>query len=1140
MTRLPKGSRVIAAVVSAALALSLSSAAFAASGDAADLDGFTTFVFDGDTVTVIEGSDSNYEVVVYDDTDTESDADTATDSNGNTVYSLPDGSGGELLVSIKKAGGSYVFQGEGSGGIAVKKEATGDAALYLNGLTLTSSFTSVITVKKDSSAACTIYAVEDTVNTLTDNAYNNDANYTDNAAAENAVMKFKDGSDVTITGGGTIEINANGKNGIKANNVLTISGDVILRIDAAQDAINCESSLTITGGQFTLNAGDDAIHADYTLNLGSSGGADSDITVNIASCEEGLEGATVNIYSGTYSIYSTDDSINAANSDLTDYSYEMNIYGGSIYAASAAGDCLDSNGDITISGGTVVALGALDNTEETNNALDCDGTLTITGGTVLAVGMQEMSAVPASGSQAYVTWTAEGTSTAVAAGSASSSSGQNGAGGFAAAATAAEDFGSVPNMGDGGTPPDMNDNNEGGTGDFGTSAPDASAGFISNGDMLTILDSENNVLLSVTAAWDSEATYSVDYALFSSPDVEANSAYTLTLNNEEMNEGGSSESESYSLTFDSTAWQYNSSAGVYYQTGVVYCSDPYDTTYESMGIFVPAAYMNMTANGDGTYTFVSFTETAVGDYTAATAPIVIPVNTAGYSAQAAPSGFSSGMTTYTGEGIIYLYAGCRGRDTANGGAPWGVTDLKAAIRYYRVNSSVLPGDTDCFFTFGHSGGGAQSAVVSASGDSELYYPYLYAIGAAGVEYDADTNTYSSTVSDATCGAMCWCPITSLDYADAAYEWLMGQYASTGTRADGKWTAELSDDLAEAFAEYINSLTLKDEDGSALTLTQSSDGIYLSGTYYEYLLVQIEYSLNDFIDAYTDESGNFSYSASSSGGPGGAASTAYSAVSSYLLSLDENYGTSGAWISYDAEADWYSISSVEDFILYGSKQASKDVGAFDDLSMSQAENYVFGSGSGAAAHFDSLMASLLAENYAAYAAADSTVSESDILAYAEAYQEDYDSYTADSLLGYSSQYRQNMYNPMYYLCQDYDGYGDSSPAAHWRINTGITQSDTSLTVEMNLYLSLLEDIDDGTVESVDFAMLWAQGHTTAERAGADSDECFIAWISECLTAPAADEDDGSSSSSGSTDSSDGTVSSDSTDSTDSSDSADSTD
>ena len=29
--------------------------------------------------------------------------------------------------------------------------------------------------------------------------------------------------------------------------------------------------------------------------------------------------------------------------------------------------------------------------------------------------------------------------------------------------------------------------------------------------------------------------------------------------------------------------------------------------------------------------------------------------------------------------------------------------------------------------------------------------------------------------------MAWCPITSLDQADAAYEWQMGQYGNEGNR-----------------------------------------------------------------------------------------------------------------------------------------------------------------------------------------------------------------------------------------------------------------------------------------------------------------------------------------------------------------------
>ena len=52
------------------------------------------------------------------------------------------------------------------------------------------------------------------------------------------------------------------------------------------------------------------------------------------------------------------------------------------------------------------------------------------------------------------------------------------------------------------------------------------------------------------------------------------------------------------------------------------------------------------------------------------------------------------------------------------------------------------------------------------------------------------------------------------------------------------------------------------------------------------------------------------------------------------------------------------------------------------------------------------------------------------------------------------YRLNMYNPMYYINNQYDGYKKSDVANYFRINTGIFQSDTSNVVEINLYLALI--------------------------------------------------------------------------------------
>lgn len=128
-----------------------------------------------------------------------------------------------------------------------------------------------------------------------------------------------------------------------------------------------------------------------------------------------------------------------------------------------------------------------------------------------------------------------------------------------------------------------------------------------------------------------------------------------------------------------------------------------------------------------------------------------------------------------------------------------------------------------------------------------------------------------------------------------------------------------------------------------------------------------------------------------------------------------------------------------------------------------------------------LAALMAENadtYAQYADWDASL----IAAYAGDLQ------SIDSL-GNPSEYRQSMYNPMYYVADYYDGYETANVASHWRIHTGITQGDTALTVEMNLAIAL--KAYEG-VEDVDFEMVWAQGHTMAERTG-NSTNNFIAWV-----------------------------------------------
>ena len=287
-------------------------------------------------------------------------------------------------LTIKKSG-TYLLSGTcADGSIKVKKGTTG-VTLVLSGLTLTSETTAPIICAK--STEVSIVAAANTENTLTD-AENNNAD-TGGAEAENAVIKCKDGSTVTLCGTGTLNVIANGKNGIKSGASTESEGDASLTIREltlnitapVNDAVNAEAALNVESGTLTIAAGDDALHCDNAMNIGAESTAGPSIT--ITTCCEGLEGAAVNIYSGDVSIAATDDCINAANPSLSGYSDTLNISGGTIVAYTTSGDGFDSNGDITISGGTVAVWTA---NAADNSPLDADGTVTISGGTVLAAG----------------------------------------------------------------------------------------------------------------------------------------------------------------------------------------------------------------------------------------------------------------------------------------------------------------------------------------------------------------------------------------------------------------------------------------------------------------------------------------------------------------------------------------------------------------------------------------------------------------------------------------------------------------------------------------------------------------------------------------------------------------------------------
>ena len=401
--------------------------------------------------------------------------------------------------------GVYIITGSCSeGSVKVKKGTTG-VTLILKDLILACSDGAPVAINKDNGD--TNIEIQGTV-TLTDNENPDDEDSTDAEVAdafEGAAIKVKSGSNLTLSGSGTLIVDGSAcKNGIKGGEGVTITiNSGTYNVNAANNGIAADGNLIINDGTINVTSGNDGLKAkpdsdDTTSNgvVSINGG-----TVTINAVGEGIEGETVNINGGTVNIKSSDDGINAATErNSTDLS--INITGGNLYV-DASCDGLDSNGTINVSGGTTNVFSS---TQNDNCAIDYgdNSTCTITGGTIIGIGTSGMATTPTSGT--YVAF------------------GSSGMGGMN------NNMGNMGGM-----------NNNGMNNNGGMNAPSSSSVSISAGNTVTIKDSSGNTIYSVTAV------KSANHVVFSSPDVTSGESYSLYINN--------------SLTATSTAAAGNGSNG---------------------------------------------------------------------------------------------------------------------------------------------------------------------------------------------------------------------------------------------------------------------------------------------------------------------------------------------------------------------------------------------------------------------------------------------------------------------------------------------------------------------------------------------------------------------------------------------------
>ncbi len=195
----------------------------------------------------------------------------------------------------------------------------------------------------------------------------------------------------------TLSRDSSGKNGqeystkgIKAENVITIDGEITVVIRSTDDAIHVNGGdelengatgageFVMNGGRIKLTTADDGVHADGTLTVNSG-------LLIITGSYEGLEAAEITINGGRSYVYASDDAVNGAASGYA--SATVTVNGGYLEVETPSGDtdAIDVNGSYIQTGGFVLVKGG-STMGSVAGSVDVDGSVTVDGGCIIACG----------------------------------------------------------------------------------------------------------------------------------------------------------------------------------------------------------------------------------------------------------------------------------------------------------------------------------------------------------------------------------------------------------------------------------------------------------------------------------------------------------------------------------------------------------------------------------------------------------------------------------------------------------------------------------------------------------------------------------------------------------------------------------
>jgi hypothetical protein len=182
------------------------------------------------------------------------------------------------------AAGTYLISGTlDDGPLIIDTKDLEAVKLILNGVNITCADNAPIYV--ENAEEVEIYLAEGTENIITDG----DSYILGDTTSDdpNAAIFSKD--DLTITGSGSLTVNANYNNGIQSKDDLKITGGTII-VNAANDGVKGRDSITIRDAAITINTGGDGMQSNN---------------------DEDAKKGTVLIESGTLTIIAAADGIQA-------------------------------------------------------------------------------------------------------------------------------------------------------------------------------------------------------------------------------------------------------------------------------------------------------------------------------------------------------------------------------------------------------------------------------------------------------------------------------------------------------------------------------------------------------------------------------------------------------------------------------------------------------------------------------------------------------------------------------------------------------------------------------------------------------------------------------------------------------------